>query len=783
LRKVFFAIIIFAMLGIETVSFGQEEIPYGISIDQNSLDILTLASEQFDKLRYSNDYDQTISIRAKVIVADVFSSDTFSVDLPDMIFNAQIELIKTQPDIVRVDLNSNFGEIQFQSSNTESLTVFPQERVFAKAYFPEMLPANLIFPDDNTGLFTMINIFGGLPFGSFFTNSPIGDDGTDISYVDEIAPEDLKAVVRYRGMDKTEGGIAYVITINSISYDQYIKIWVLKDTLQPYQFSIEDKRGTEIFVVFTDLDTSAIPSSETITIDTNGMNEISKNELFGMFLMKVASSPVMESPVVADLYLSHDPVARTGSVLVSSDGFDMQDKEDQLICEINYKSTSTSWTPLKTEYAGVPPIGHWNAELAIPIDAELGKYSLRVRYTDTSGNISGWVEYPNIITVTLEPPRVIKAIPRDLATDVPVSTKISAAFSKPMNKESVEKSFAMVSQNGRMIKGAFFWEDKTMIFTPNIDLEYNTRYLIRIAGKAIDVDNVSLDGNFDAISNGEYYDDYIWEFTTGKVAPALAFAPVNRSVYVGDIFDTRIAVKNVTELYKFSFKVKFDPKFFEVVGVKKESFLSWRPRPSSVKDADLWKNVVIDNFSGVAIFACDGTRKQGVSGSGYLAVLTLKCKMSGKSTIEFSNVFAYNNDGAIINIISRSTDIQSLEFHPWDKNQDGVVDILDSVTKGAPVSVKFSLDQNYPNPFNPETWIPYKLAKPADVTIKIYKMTGEVVKTLDLGYRSAGFYTDRTKSAYWDGMDDNGQKVSSGIYFFTIKAGDYTATKKMIVSK
>jgi steroid delta-isomerase-like uncharacterized protein len=91
--------------------------------------------------------------------------------------------------------------------------------------------------------------------------------------------------------------------------------------------------------------------------------------------------------------------------------------------------------------------------------------------------------------------------------------------------------------------------------------------------------------------------------------------------------------------------------------------------------------------------------------------------------------------------------------------------------------------QNYPNPFNPETWIPYQLREPAEVVIRIYNANGQLVRTLSLGQRSAGFYLGRTKAAYWDGHNDAGEKVASGIYFYQIKAGDFKATRKMLIVK
>ena len=94
-----------------------------------------------------------------------------------------------------------------------------------------------------------------------------------------------------------------------------------------------------------------------------------------------------------------------------------------------------------------------------------------------------------------------------------------------------------------------------------------------------------------------------------------------------------------------------------------------------------------------------------------------------------------------------------------------------------------ALLQNYPNPFNPETWIPYQLAKSAEVDIKIYSAEGVLVRRLELGRQSAGFYTSKNKAAYWDGKNEAGDKVSSGIYFYNIKAGKFTATKKLVISK
>ena len=90
---------------------------------------------------------------------------------------------------------------------------------------------------------------------------------------------------------------------------------------------------------------------------------------------------------------------------------------------------------------------------------------------------------------------------------------------------------------------------------------------------------------------------------------------------------------------------------------------------------------------------------------------------------------------------------------------------------------------NYPNPFNPETWIPYQLAEPADVTVSIYSVDGKLVRTLALGHQPAGAYQNKSRAAYWDGRNAFGERVASGLYFYTFTAADFTATRKMLIRK
>ena len=90
---------------------------------------------------------------------------------------------------------------------------------------------------------------------------------------------------------------------------------------------------------------------------------------------------------------------------------------------------------------------------------------------------------------------------------------------------------------------------------------------------------------------------------------------------------------------------------------------------------------------------------------------------------------------------------------------------------------------NYPNPFNPETWLPYALATDSNVTLTLYDASGKVIRRLALGYQSAGYYTSRSRAAYWDGRNAQGERVASGVYFYTLTTGDFTATRKLLILK
>jgi hypothetical protein len=227
----------------------------------------------------------------------------------------------------------------------------------------------------------------------------------------------------------------------------------------------------------------------------------------------------------------------------------------------------------------------------------------------------------------------------------------------------------------------------------------------------------------------------------------------------GKQFTVDIMAENVCNVYGFQFELVFDADVLDVMNVTEGQFLSidgastywiYQIKPMDDKGA-MGKIVGVCTRIG---------RDKGVSGSGVLASVVFRAKGYGMSKLELKKVLFASSEAKIIH--------------------DAGVKLAGSAPS-LPVST--NLLQNYPNPFNPECWIPYTLSKRAHVIIKIYNITGQLIRTLDLGIKEPGIYVDKDSAAYWDGRNDEGEEVASGVYFYRLHAGDKVSTKKMVVLK
>jgi len=173
---------------------------------------------------------------------------------------------------------------------------------------------------------------------------------------------------------------------------------------------------------------------------------------------------------------------------------------------------------------------------------------------------------------------------------------------------------------------------------------------------------------------------------------------------------------------------------------------------------------VTDKFEKVRMLD-DGNHNDGAVGDGVYGVSI----QVGERDIHYY-IYAENNDAATF-----SPEHAEGEFHTLGLALTELEKLL------PPAETK--LLPNYPNPFNPETWIPFQLAEPANVVISIYNVRGQLVREIELGEMSAGAYVNRDKAVYWNGRNDWGEKVSSGLYFYRLEAGDFSAVRKMAIMK
>jgi hypothetical protein len=142
--------------------------------------------------------------------------------------------------------------------------------------------------------------------------------------------------------------------------------------------------------------------------------------------------------------------------------------------------------------------------------------------------------------------------------------------------------------------------------------------------------------------------------------------------------------------------------------------------------------------------------------------------------------------GDVLEIIVESPQPQvSVQTLPYTVRAEDIrssqVQLPDLMMERVPTETK--LLPNFPNPFNPETWIPYELAQDASVSVDIYNATGQFVRSIALGFQARGRYVSPEKAAYWDGRNQFGEKVASGVYFYVLNAGDYSETRKLVIAK
>ena len=240
------------------------------------------------------------------------------------------------------------------------------------------------------------------------------------------------------------------------------------------------------------------------------------------------------------------------------------------------------------------------------------------------------------------------------------------------------------------------------------------------------------------------------------------FSTEATQVEVADIFTVDLIVENIDNLAGWQTDIVFNRTVLRALSVTEGDFLEQGGGDTFFEDG------TINNTTG-KITGVQGVQLSKGKMNRYGKLLSVKftAVANGESQVTVDNFQAGSSRGEKI---------------PATPPEITIV-VGDVPAAPAVRPDKTALLPNYPNPFNPETWIPYQLAEAAEVAFHIYAANGVLVRTLDFGHQPAGIYQYRSRAAYWDGKNEVGEPVASGVYFYTLTAGDFSATRKMLIRK
>ena len=439
--------------------------------------------------------------------------------------------------------------------------------------------------------------------------------------------------------------------------------------------------------------------------------------------------------------------------------------------------------------------------------------------THTDNNTSEF-SIPKAILGETSTPQVIGFWPGPGAT-AKQDTKIYAAFSKPMDESTLTSSTIIVAQSGVVNGSITYVSDVAVVaFTPDGSFVFNEQVTVTLTGDITDIDGNGLDGDGDGISEGAPDDNFLWEFF---IVPVLSAGDVSEDGTV-TAYDAVLILQYVVGLIPLSQSQQqiadvsddgtisaYDAALIlrYVVGlidefpadsmvspsaIRPHSYVVRIPELSARAGDRIHVPIAIDDATGLLAggisLEYDQTVLRAIKALPDIALNGSYWKANTELDGEIRFAFATaeptkgqgnflmvefkvlpNTEGKISPLIIENVNLS---------NSLSITKINGSVTV---IPSTFALLQNYPNPFNPDTWIPFKTATDASVTINIYNAKGQLIRTIALGQKAAGVYLNKDRAAYWDGRDDLGEKVSSGVYFYILQAGEFTAIRKLAVVK
>ena len=309
-------------------------------------------------------------------------------------------------------------------------------------------------------------------------------------------------------------------------------------------------------------------------------------------------------------------------------------------------------------------------------------------------------------------------------------------------------------------------------------------------------------------SGGTYHKVILWDVATGvqkilpdspKVVSSITFSPDGQTVIAGGnianpslyLWEVKSGVLKHTlsghtnEIVDVS--ISSDGETL-VSGSKDGTILLWEYNSivtPTYLETDVNGDGVVDVYDLIAVaanFGKTGPNIADVNGDGIVNIADLvkiaaELGIAAAPSISIRNLNRHITSADVEQWLTQAQSLNSID----PTFQKGIL-FLEQLLVGL-TPKKTLLLPNYPNPFNPETWIPYQLSESSDVTIRIYSADGLLIKNISLGHQQPGLYQDRTRAGYWDGKNEIGEPVASGIYIYEFTAGDYSTTRRMVIRK
>ena len=281
--------------------------------------------------------------------------------------------------------------------------------------------------------------------------------------------------------------------------------------------------------------------------------------------------------------------------------------------------------------------------------------------------------------------------------------------------------------------------------------------------------------------------DWVWSVSFSPDGTTLATGSLDRTIRLWNA-DTGTPLRTLSGYTNRVFSVSFSPDGTTLAsGSDDGTVLLWElaPEPPQLPE-DVNQDGIVNILDLVLIasnFGATGQNAADINGDGMVNIqdLVLVAAAFG-NTATAPEIWSLNLDAMTTRAQVEQWLSEARQLNLIDPTFQRGITVLEQLL-AALTPKETGLLANYPNPFNPETWIPYQLATPAEVTVRIYTAGGVMIRVLAIGHQPVGIYQDRHRAVYWDGRNETGESVASGVYFYSLTAGEFTATRKMVILK